>query len=816
VSHGMQGGCDIAARERNVADMIRPDSWCQPRWETQSTAYKDCDSTLGVWNDPPQLMAPAGGPRLSVGRGRVHLLEDASITGLAPLFDGWRGKRVACLMDEPAVLNDGTLFSVAGLLPRYLFQAGIPCCRISPSEQSGFVDENRLFYWPVSTSSADVIVWIRVAEEPISTQMRALICRLPLRRFVGEGGELYLGGTARAYLPYLADEAEVQNTWVGVQHLALYGDPCVAGVISNALARLELLSATGMPLSPNHFAETHAQSGFSVRAEYGDGLVLESRLSFVERNCLALEWRVCNDGRTPQHLAVSATGNFALCDREPVRITAAGAAMAVDLSARLQMPGAVHLDWQMAGGLHLESRDQAYRVCSAPLHLQPDAEACGRMLLGLSLARDTTAPLAPVIQPGSDATAWPSHRGAEQRWEKLVAAVPVDAAMPFSREVACKAVSTIMGNTWQAPPGLEHKLFGQRRIVQVQRLFYPLWAPYEAGFYASGVRHLDPALARDQLTLIHAVQHPDGWIPLVVDNDQPMEFNRLSQMPVLAFATWQTYRTAPDRDFLEVMYEPLARNIEWWYVHRQPRGDGAFGFRHAQEGAGDDHPRADETSGALRSGMCRFLSPDACGFVLMELRCLANIAGALGRTDDLARWRSRIAALDQRTREVCYDPADNLFYDVEMATGQFRRNVSPWYFIPLWAGCALEPAWAQAMIQRHLLAKLLDPVPFPIVPREDPAYLPDVYWRGPSWPQLWLIMLQTLSWYGFRAEADEAADRLVAMCHRDPYLMEFYDSQSGQGQSLPCYSFAAATLLEIVSRRYREAAPWALEGAATG
>ncbi|MBI4025445.1 MAG: hypothetical protein HY360_10730 [Verrucomicrobia bacterium] len=184
------------------------------------------------------------------------------------------------------------------------------------------------------------------------------------------------------------------------------------------------------------------------------------------------------------------------------------------------------------------------------------------------------------------------------------------------------------------------------------------------------------------------------------------------------------------------------------------------------------------------------------------------MADVLGRTQDQTRWRLRIDALNRRTREVCYDPRDNLFYDLEIASGQFRRNISPWHLVPLWAGIPMEKALVQDMIRRYLLGKLMGQVPFPIVSRDDPAYLPDVYWRGPSWPQLWLIMLQTLWWHGFQKEADRAADQLVEICHRNPYLMETYDSQSGQGISLPLYSFAAAILMEIVLRRYRDDPPW--------
>ncbi|MBI4025444.1 MAG: hypothetical protein HY360_10725 [Verrucomicrobia bacterium] len=179
------------------------DQWLTPRWETASTCYKDCDSTMGVWNDPPQLATPAGfGVTLSIGRGKIHLLDDASIAGVRPSFEQWRGKRVACLMDEPGEgdfgAGDGApSFSVAGLILRYLFQAGIPCCRIHPSEHSGFVDENRLFYWPVATSNLDVIIWIPIREGLVTTRMKSLTCRFPLLKFVENGGALYLGGGAQ-------------------------------------------------------------------------------------------------------------------------------------------------------------------------------------------------------------------------------------------------------------------------------------------------------------------------------------------------------------------------------------------------------------------------------------------------------------------------------------------------------------------------------------------------------------------------------------------------------------------------------------------
>ena len=126
------------------------------------------------------------------------------------------------------------------------------------------------------------------------------------------------------------------------------------------------------------------------------------------------------------------------------------------------------------------------------------------------------------------------------------------------------------------------------------------------------------------------LQHDDGWIPLVAANSWVMESNGLSQAPTLAFGTWQTYRSDPQPDLLIEMYDSLRRNIDWWYANRQPRHDGAFGFHHGQEGGGDDHPRADELSG-LFAAAGQLPRPMPCGFILMEMQCLARMAEVLDR-----------------------------------------------------------------------------------------------------------------------------------------------------------------------------------------
>ena len=778
-------------------------NWLSARWETECTAYKDCDSSLGVWNDPPQLAASAMlAEAVAVGRGCVHLLADAAIADLRPRFEGWRGKRVACLLDETLRDAHGELaFNVSGLLPRYLFEAGIPCLRLYPSEASGFVDENRLFYWPVATDGLDVIIWI--ATTPVSPRMKSLACRFPLRSFLAKGGEMFLGGEAHRYVPYLLDDAAIECAWLGVQNLQAYGDLHMRGRLSSGFARLELRDEGGQPLVPAAWEVEHLPHGYVIRSTYAGDLTLEARVCFAGTDQVILEWVLRNAAPADRALALHLSGEFALQGREAVALALGGGGLSVDVSKRLAFPARLRLaplgDERPAWML----TDQAYRAEFAPRAVPAGATAAGALAMVLEVGERGKSDAA---LPGGDGF-W---GGAAARWQRRFDAVcrPL-AAGSVEDTMARRALVTTLHNTWRPPPALAGNKFGSRRIIEVQRLHYPLWAPYEAGFYAIGVRNFDPALARDQVAVFVSLQHADGWIPLVVGNRYEMDLEGISQAPTLAFAAWQVYAQEPDRAFLGDVYPGLCRNVEWWYRHRQPRGDGVFGFKHAQEGAGDDHPRADLPSGELRRGMRRFLSPDACGFVLMELRCLARMAEALGRGEDAARWTARADELARRTIETCFCAADGMFWDVSLETGAFERCLSPWHFVPLWAGAPLDREQARAMLQRHLIGQLLSgPVPLPVVDPAHPAYLSDAYWRGPSWPQVWTIALQTLWWHGFEREADATADRLVRLCADSPYIMEIYDSRSGQGISLPEYSFAATALIDIILRRYRDAPPW--------
>jgi hypothetical protein len=726
-----------------------------------------------------------------------------------PRLCQFKGRKIGCLLDDHD--NNQHLHS-ENLLPRYLFSHEVLCQRIYPSEQYGYVDENHLFFWPVALSQFDAIVWMK-SEGEVSLAMRTE-CRLaPLRQFVRGGGQLFLGGQARCYLPYLLEDSAIASARMGVQHLALFGEPSLAVGISDHCCELARVDIHGATMQAESWNVRHEPHGYRTQARYADGVTLQVAVCFADHDTIALEWRLKNGADREAEVNLVCRGDMTMPDAAAATATCtiAGNVVQCDLSERFGSPVLLAIGESGAARWHWQAGGQGYSSRMA-VRLGKRARESGAMLLSAIMAQPPAQSLAQSVPnerfngAGAAASHW---QRAELRWkQRFEACAQLAGSDTQRRKLLQRAAATLAANTWRAPSEWAVGNYGGRRVLQVQRSYYPGWYPYEAGLYASGVRNFDAPLARDLLELFVPVQAADGWVPLGIFNRDLAEFNGLSQIPSLAYGAWRIYLADPNTGFLERVYEGLCANINWWYANRRPTKSGVFGFAHGQEGGGDDHPRADEPGGALRSGMNRYRSADASGFVLMEMQCLTRMAEVLRRPRDAEEWHAKIAALDRSLIDELYDGETNFFSDREIETQAWHRCSTPWNLAPLWAGVSLNPELAKEMVRDKLAGALSGDVPFPMIARDETAYLRDVYWRGPSWPQVWLMCLQVLWWYGFEREADAAADALLDMCEASPYLMEIYDSRSGEGLSLPEYSMVAALLFEIVPRRYRDSPPW--------
>jgi glycogen debranching enzyme len=133
-------------------------------------------------------------------------------------------------------------------------------------------------------------------------------------------------------------------------------------------------------------------------------------------------------------------------------------------------------------------------------------------------------------------------------------------------------------------------------------------------------------------------------------------------------------------------------------------------------------------------------------------------------------------------------------------------------FLPLWAGVPLPEAEIRKIIEQHMLNpnEFFGEKPFPSVSYDDPTYDPNGYWRGRIWPHFVYWMVQTLWRYGYHAEAELTADRILDLFRATPWLHENYNSATGSGWDperkigFPDYNWSDATVIELLLERYKE------------
>ena len=256
----------------------------------------------------------------------------------------------------------------------------------------------------------------------------------------------------------------------------------------------------------------------------------------------------------------------------------------------------------------------------------------------------------------------------------------------------------------------------------------------------------------------------DGWI----DRSQP---------PMGSLATWMIAAHSGDNSIVDLAFDTLLANHDWWFANRDGNNDGLMGwgtspgvgnglYRGTKLGARnessmDNSPIHDETDLDRASGTLAAADVGLNSLLVLDAEILSHWAEERGDNTTARRLRQRGGALAARARDRLWDDERKVFAN-RLWDGRFVRSIAPTSFYPLLAGIA-TPEQTQ-----HLLHWLDDPRKFggfwrlPSVTRDDPAYHDNVYWRGRVWPPLNLLTYLGLR----RAGQDEAAERLAADSYR--------------------------------------------------
>ncbi len=363
---------------------------------------------------------------------------------------------------------------------------------------------------------------------------------------------------------------------------------------------------------------------------------------------------------------------------------------------------------------------------------------------------------------------------------------------------ACLAWDTIYD------PGHRRVLTTVSRPWNVARLGYGLFC-WDSFFSAWMLAPEEPGLARNAVreTLREMV---DGeFVPNVVNGSGRRSADR-SQPCVGGIAVLALHELAPDRAFLEEVWPALLAWNRWWHRARRNRtGLLSWGSRPVPPVVGD---RAEflqphtARGAALESGMdnspvfdgvpfdaeTHLLAASDVGLVslyLLDCEALAQVARLLGREAEAAELEARRAEYAARVGTL-WNEERSIFENRRTDTGELCARHSPMCFYPLLAGVA-DGEQVDAMIRRHLRNEdeFWGEWVLPSVPRSDPAYSEQHYWRGRVWAPLNFLVYLGLRRAGRPEVARELAARSVRLFERNwrerRCLFENFSALTGYG-----------------------------------
>lgn len=359
------------------------------------------------------------------------------------------------------------------------------------------------------------------------------------------------------------------------------------------------------------------------------------------------------------------------------------------------------------------------------------------------------------------------------------------APTPDAERLAATAAYALLANTCAAPGAMRGRL-----ASFPSRGGYPVHFLWDACFHTLGLERLAPQLARDALEVLLDAQRADGKVPQFIASTWVRP--GASQPPLLGWAGERLVDLRDDLHLARRLVGALDANHRWWWAHRATRF-GLLACDDPFETGWDDSPRLDDGP---------ILALDQNAYLLRQLRATARLATRVGEDAIAARSATHADALAAAIVAHLYDPQRNLFLDADAETGERRPLLTPAAFLPLWAGVPLERASVNAMVQDVLLdpTRLFGAVPFPSVAYDEDAYRSDAWWRGPSWPPIMLLMIETLRQLGYEDTAREAEARTYRAILADGELRELFDSATGRGLGQRHQGWTAAAFLWLADR----------------
>ncbi|MDE0545375.1 amylo-alpha-1,6-glucosidase [Microbacterium sp. C7(2022)] len=376
----------------------------------------------------------------------------------------------------------------------------------------------------------------------------------------------------------------------------------------------------------------------------------------------------------------------------------------------------------------------------------------------------------------------------------------------------------VLGANIVSLPRLRDRLGDVRAVVPSKIGYVGLWQ-WDAYFIATGLRHGDTALAREQLDLAFGFPSANGQLPDVVheegvlatsddlpvaDRDRlrragsaiadPHAPVPLTKPPLAAWALRKVLDTLPRSSESDAWAQrhlaTIRRSQDWWFSHSDLDGDGMPEYGHPYSSGLDDSPIFD--------GPLPTTAPDLAAYLVLQDLELARFAEEFGDADPAAHHAR--AARTMAGLQDLWDPATGVFH--ARAAGELVASDAIVGLMPLLTGSL------PGDVARVLVAALDEPTRYgtpwglPTVAAGDDDFSPERMWRGPVWINTNVLVAEGLETSGYPERARELRERTVALVIHGGGPHEYFNPFTGEKArtATTAFGWSAALFVDLAVR----------------
>jgi putative isomerase len=347
-----------------------------------------------------------------------------------------------------------------------------------------------------------------------------------------------------------------------------------------------------------------------------------------------------------------------------------------------------------------------------------------------------------------------------------------------------------------------------RVITPVSRVWnvgWKGWILFEWDTYFAAYMHSvsNKELAYANVIAITSEITDRGFVPNFASSRNKSEDR--SQLPVGSFVVKEIYRKYREDSFVEEVFDDLLTWNRWWPENRDIDGYLVWGsdpYEHEElpewlekpigekqgakwESGLDNSPMFDDATHDSNSHRLMQADVGLMSFYIVDCLSLAELAGALGKTDIQTELQERARIYSQKL-ETLWNEEFGLYLNKDLTTGEFSYRLSPTLFYPLVAGVP-DQRQAKRMIDEHFYNpdEFWGEYMIPSIARNDAAFGDNTYWRGRIWaPMNFLVYLGIRNYELPEARRDlveKSSSLLLQSWRSERHVYENYNSETGQG-----------------------------------